>query len=112
MDPHKNPYTPGAGARPPRLVGRDAEVKDFEVAFKRLGAGQSARSFVLDGLRSGGRPARELSVRRAGLIEKGLIFNPAGTQLDFTVPQFAAYLRRVHPFDPKERPTRGRPRRA
>ena len=23
----------------------------------------------------------------------------------------AAYLRRVHPFDPKERPTRGRPRR-
>jgi hypothetical protein len=44
-------------------------------------------------------------------FEKGLIFNPASTQLDFTVPQFAAYLRRVHPFDPKERPTRGRPRR-
>jgi len=59
-----------------------------------------------------GMVPKELSVRRAGLIEKGLIFNPAGTQLDFTVPQFAAYLRRVHPFDPKERPTRGRPRRA
>jgi hypothetical protein len=53
---------------------------------------------------------RDVSVRRAGLIEKGLIFNPVGTQLDFTVPQFAAYLRRTHPFDPAERPSRGRPR--
>jgi hypothetical protein len=33
----------------------------------------------------------------AGFVEKGLIFNPAGTQLDFTVPQFAGYLRRVPP---------------
>jgi hypothetical protein len=54
---------------------------------------------------------KELSVRRAGLIEKGLVYNPSGAQLDFTVPQFAGYLRRVHPFDPRERPTRGRPRR-
>jgi hypothetical protein len=54
---------------------------------------------------------KELSVRRAGLIEKGMIYNPAGTELDFTVPPFAAYLRRVHPFDPTERPTRGRPPR-
>ena len=45
-----------------------------------------------------------LSVRRAGLIEKGLIYNPVGAQLDFTVPQFAAYLRRVHPFDPQDPP--------
>jgi hypothetical protein len=44
------------------------------------------------------------------LIEKGLIFSPVNTQLDFTVPQFAAYLRRTHPFDPAERPSRGRPR--
>jgi Cdc6-like AAA superfamily ATPase len=55
MDPHKNPYTPGAGARPPRLVGRDAEVKDFGVVFKRLGDGQPARSFILDGLRGVGK---------------------------------------------------------
>ena len=53
---------------------------------------------------------KELSVLRAGLIDKGLIYNPVGTQLDFTVPQFAAYLRRIHPFDPSQRPSRGRPR--
>ncbi len=59
-----------------------------------------------------GMTPKELSVRRAGLIDKGLIYNPTGTQLDFTVPQFAVYLRRVHPFDDTERPARGRPRRA
>jgi hypothetical protein len=58
-----------------------------------------------------GMTPKELSVRRFALIEKGLIYNPSGAQLDFTVPQFAAYLRRVHPVDPRERPSRGRPRR-
>lgn len=53
---------------------------------------------------------KELSVRRAGLIDKGLIYNPISTQLDFTVPQFASYLRRIHPFDRQQRPSRGRPR--
>lgn len=57
-----------------------------------------------------GMNQKELSVRRAGLIEKGLIYNPVGTRLDFTVPQFAAYLRRIHPFDRNQRPKRGRPR--
>lgn len=53
---------------------------------------------------------RELSVRRAGLIEKGLIYNPIASELDFTVPQFGPYLRRIHQFDPNERPSRGRRR--
>jgi Cdc6-like AAA superfamily ATPase len=55
MDRHQNPYTPGAGARPPLLAGRDAELDDFSVAFERLAAGQFARSFVLDGLRGVGK---------------------------------------------------------
>jgi AAA ATPase domain len=235
MDRHANPYTPGAGARPPLLAGRDAELDDFRVAFERLGAGQFARSFMLDGLRGVGKTVllneadvmareqgwissgvvecneddelpllmvrlchralrrlsfgkrvssrvqralgvlraftfamdergvwkfkidaeavkgvadsgdpeadivellaevgaaasqhgrhssseiaahmgmaqKQLSVRRAALIDKGLVYNPVGSQLDFTVPQFAAYLRRIHPFDPTQRPRRGRPR--
>lgn len=55
-----------------------------------------------------GMQQRQVSVRRDGLIKKGLIYNPVDTDLDFTVPQFAAYMRRVHPFDPTERPSRGR----
>jgi hypothetical protein len=49
MDPHQNPYTPGAGARPPRLVGRDAEIKDFGVAFKRLAGERRHRGNAIAG---------------------------------------------------------------
>ena len=47
---------------------------------------------------------KELSVRRDGLIEEGLIYNPVAANLDFTVPQFGAYPWRIHPFDPNQRP--------
>jgi AAA ATPase domain len=55
-----------------------------------------------------GKRQAAVSVRRDRLIKKGLIYNPVDTALDFTVPQFAAYMRRVHPFDPDERPRLGR----
>lgn len=58
------------------------------------------------------RTAKSVSVVRDGLLKKGLIFNPLDTTLDFTVPQFARYMRAVHPFDPNQRPTRGRRPRA
>ncbi|MFZ0385558.1 MAG: ATP-binding protein [Solirubrobacteraceae bacterium] len=121
-------------AEGPAITLRDAEVAEelvndeldrrfFRDRYERATEAEriymAAMADLGDGRQSSGEIAKrlgmvpkELSVRRAGLIEKGLIFNPAGTQLDFTVPQFAAYLRRVHPFDPEERPTRGRPRRA
>ena len=80
----------------------------YMAAMADLGDGRHSSGEISKHL---GMAPKELSVRRAGLIEKGLIFNPIGTQLDFTVPQFAVYLRRVHPFDAAERPSRGRPRR-
>jgi hypothetical protein len=76
-------------------------------AMADLGDGRHASSEIAADMRMS---QKGLSVRRAGLIDKGLIYNPIGTQLDFTVPQFAAYLRRIHPFDPDQRPSRGRPR--
>jgi hypothetical protein len=57
------------------------------------------------------RTPQQVSVSRSGLLKKGLIYNPVDTDLAFTVPQFAQYIRRVHAFDPNERPARGRPRR-
>ena len=50
------------------------------------------------------------SVRRDGLLKKGLIYSRVDTQLDFTVPQFATFIHRIHPFDAAQRPRRGRPR--
>ena len=55
MDPGRNPYSPGAGTRPRALVGRDAELDQFEVAARRLGAGYSDRSLLLSGLRGVGK---------------------------------------------------------
>lgn len=79
----------------------------YMAAMADLGDGRHSSTEIAAHMRMN---QKELSVRRAGLIEKGLIYNPVGSQLDFTVPQFAAYLRRIHPFDPEQRPSRGRPR--
>jgi hypothetical protein len=79
----------------------------YMAAMADLGDGRHSSTEIAAHMQMG---QKELSVRRAGLIDKGLIYSPIGTQLDFTVPQFARYLRRIHPFDPHERPRRGRPR--
>ena len=55
MDPISNPYSPGAGAQPPALVGRDVQLREFEIALQRLALGRSARSFILTGLRGVGK---------------------------------------------------------
>jgi hypothetical protein len=58
-----------------------------------------------------GLTVKTASVRRDGLLKKGLIYSRVDTELDFTVPQFAAFIGRIHPFDAAQRPRRGRPPR-
>lgn len=53
--PHDNPYTPHAGARPPELVGRDAQLQSFEVLLDRLRRGHSEQSMLITGLRGVGK---------------------------------------------------------
>jgi hypothetical protein len=55
MDPRLNPYTPNAGARPPALVGRNAEIEAFEVLLSRLRAGGTEQSLLVTGLRGVGK---------------------------------------------------------
>jgi hypothetical protein len=43
------------------------------------------------------RPARSISIFRGSLINKGLIFSTSYGEIDFTVPQFDAFIKRVHP---------------
>lgn len=69
MDPVRNPYSPGAGQRPPELAGRESELTAFEVALDRLAAGRAERGIVLTGLRGVGKTvlleeARSLADRR------------------------------------------------
>lgn len=55
MDPIKNPYTPGAGARPYELVGRERFLTDFDVSIERAQIRLSAQSKILYGLRGVGK---------------------------------------------------------
>ena len=54
MDPVSNPYSPGAGLRPPELAGREAEVTSFTTMIARAEAGRSSQGLVLTGLRGVG----------------------------------------------------------
>ncbi|HWG73777.1 MAG TPA: ATP-binding protein [Acidimicrobiales bacterium] len=51
----RNPYSPGAGTRPPALVGRDREIDGMDVALQRLLLGRDGRSQMLTGLRGVGK---------------------------------------------------------
>ena len=55
MDRVRNPFTPGAGSRPPLLVGRDAQLEAMSVAVQRMGLGRFERSILLTGLRGVGK---------------------------------------------------------
>src|SRR5918995_5589241 len=55
MDRVRNPFNPGAGSRPPLLVGRDAQLDAMTVAVRRLALGRYERSMLLKGLRGVGK---------------------------------------------------------
>jgi hypothetical protein len=55
MDPRRNPYAPGAGTKPPALVGRDAQLESFDVLLERLENGYSEQSMIITGLRGVGK---------------------------------------------------------
>lgn len=55
MDRLENPYQPGAGARPPALIGRDDLIDGFGVTLRRTLSGRSGKSCMLVGLRGVGK---------------------------------------------------------
>lgn len=55
MDPIRNPYAPGAGARPPELAGRDPLREQVRVALERIRRGKPAKSILMVGLRGVGK---------------------------------------------------------
>jgi len=55
MDPRTNPYAPGAGSKPPALVGRDGQVESFDILLERLERGYAEQSMIVTGLRGVGK---------------------------------------------------------
>ena len=55
MNPVHNPYAPGAGQRPPELVGREPEIEAFGILMERLQSDRQERCIMLSGLRGVGK---------------------------------------------------------
>lgn len=55
MSPIDNPYSPGAGAPPPELAGRDEVRENVKVAIMRAARGNPAQNVLLVGLRGVGK---------------------------------------------------------
>lgn len=55
MEHRDNPYTPGAGSRPPALTGRSLELGRFDLLLERLENGRSEQSQIVTGLRGVGK---------------------------------------------------------
>ncbi len=64
MDAVLNPFSPGAGAPPPELVGRSELLDQARVLFARVLSGRSEKSLILTGLRGVGKTVllNEMSV--------------------------------------------------
>lgn len=55
MDPIKNPFSPGAGAPPPELVGRDPILEQARILLGRVKQKRPEKSLLLTGLRGVGK---------------------------------------------------------
>jgi hypothetical protein len=55
MDPILNPFSPGAGAPPPELSGRNELIKSVRIAIARVRLGRPAKSVLMVGLRGVGK---------------------------------------------------------
>ncbi len=55
MDPLRNPFSPGAGAPPPELAGRDDIIQAARIALHRIRLGRPEKSQMLLGLRGVGK---------------------------------------------------------
>ncbi len=55
MDPIKNPYSPGAGAPPRELVGRDPILRQADILLGRIQARRPEKSILFTGLRGVGK---------------------------------------------------------
>lgn len=55
MDPIKNPFSPGAGAPPPELVGRDDVLDLARILLGRIKQRRAEKSILLTGLRGVGK---------------------------------------------------------
>ncbi len=90
MDRLDNPYQPGAGTRPPALIGRDDLIDGFGVTLRRALGGRAGKSCLLVGLRGVGKTL---------LLNRDFF----GVRLDRLTPREKDYLRAMAALGPGSR---------
>ena len=98
MQRRDNPYTPGAGRKPPYLAGRDKDLDDFASLVEVLGDGGAERSLIFYGLRGVGKTVllMELDILASEAGWATTDVQEVGSQPDFrsTFAQMASRLLR------------------
>lgn len=64
MNPIQNPFSPGAGNRPPELAGREQILNQALLALERIKAGKAERSPLMIGLRGVGKTVLLVEIRK------------------------------------------------
>ena len=105
MNKRENPYTPGAGRKPPTLAGRDGELEDFRFLIERLGAGGYERSVIYSGLRGVGKTVllMELDVLASEAGWATTDVQEVGSQPDFRVTFARMAARLLHEMSRRHR---------
>ena len=70
MDPIKNPFSPGAGAPPPELVGRDDLLEQTKILLGRVKQKRPEKSILLTGLRGVGKTVLLNEMERIALADE------------------------------------------
>jgi hypothetical protein len=87
LNKRENPYTPGAGRKPPTLAGRDRDLDSFQALIERLAVGGYERSHIYSGLRGVGKTVllMELDVLATEAGWATTDVQEVGSQPDFRV---------------------------
>ena len=87
MQKRENPYTPGAGRKPPNLAGRERDLENFQSLIERLASGGYERSLIYSGLRGVGKTVllMELDVLATEAGWATTDVQEVGSQPDFRV---------------------------
>lgn len=98
MQRRDNPYTPGAGRKPPHLAGREKDLEDFSGLVEGLSSGGADRSLIYFGLRGVGKTVllMELDILASEAGWATTDVHEVGSQPDFrsTFAQMASRLLR------------------
>ena len=98
MQRRDNPYTPGAGRKPPHLAGRDNDLEDFVSLMQLLSSGGADRSLIYYGLRGVGKTVllTEMDILASEAGWSTTDVQEVGSQPDFraTFAQMASRLLR------------------